>query len=129
MEPSLRLLMIYYGRISIMQRLLYRIYLYLATIRVRLGQRFFNLYLSRRRAALADADLSYLNLSGTNLRGADLRRANLRRCDLTNVDLTAADLSGADLTAALVTEVQLAQAKSLAGATLPDGTILVHRDH
>ena len=111
-----------------MQRLLYRLYLYFATIRVRLGQRFFNIYLSRRRAALANEDLSYLNLSGTDLRGANLRDANLRRCDLTNVDLTGADLSGADLTAARVSEEQLAQVKSLVGATLPDGTIYVYRD-
>ena len=112
----------------IMRRLLYRLYLYVATIRVRLGQRFYNLYLSRQKRALADADLSYLNLSGTDLSGADLRRANLRRCDLTDVNLTGADLSDADLTAARVTEEQLAQAKSLIGATLPDGTIYVYRD-
>ena len=106
-----------------MQRFLYRLYLYIATIRVRAGQRLFNIYLGRRREKLADADLSYLNLSGTNLRGADLRRANLRRCDLTGVNLQDADLSEADLTAALVAQEQLDQAKSLAGATLPDGTI------
>ena len=108
-----------------MQRTLYRLYLYLMTIRVRLGQRFFNIYLRRRRTTLADADLSYLNLSGTDLSGADLRRANLRRCDLTGVNLTGADLSGADLSAALVTNEQLAQVASLAGATLPDGTIYI----
>lgn len=108
-----------------MQRLLYRIYLYLATFRVRWGQRLFNIYLSRRKADLADADLSYLNLSGTNLRDANLRGANLRRCDMRGVNLHNADLRGADLTAALVTEEQLAHAKSLAGATLPDGTIYV----
>ncbi len=113
--------------LNVMQRLLYRLYLYFATIRVRLGQRVYNLYLHRQRSQLANADLSYLNLSGTNLRGADLRGANLRRCDLTNVDLTDADLSGADLTAARVSEAQLAQVKSLVGATLPDGTVYVYR--
>lgn len=110
-----------------MQRLLYRLYLYFATIRVRLGQRFYNIYLHRQRRALAGTDLSYLNLSGTDLSGADLRRANLRRCDLTDVNLSDADLSDADLTAARVTEEQLAQAKSLVGATLPDGTVYAYR--
>ena len=46
--------------LAAMQRLRYRLYLYFATIRVRLGQWFFNLYLSRRRAELADADLDNL---------------------------------------------------------------------
>jgi len=108
-----------------MSRFLYRVYLYVMTINVRVRQRLFNVWLSRRKAELAHADLSYLNLSGTNLRDADLREANLRRCDLTNVDLTGADLSGADLTAALVSEGQLTSAGSLVGTTLPDGTIHV----
>lgn len=106
-----------------MRRFLYRVYLYVMTINVRLRQRLFNIWLSRRKAELAGVDLSYLNLSGTNLRDADLREANLRRTDLTNVDLTDADLSGADLTAALVSDEQLARAGSLSGTTLPDGVI------
>jgi uncharacterized protein YjbI with pentapeptide repeats len=37
--------------------------------------------------------------------------------------LTGANLSGADLTGATVAPEQLAQAKSLRGATMPDGTV------
>ena len=49
-----------------------------------------------------ERDLSGKNLSGANLRGASLEWA---------------DLEGAN-----VTDDQLAQAKSLKGATMPDGT-------
>jgi len=42
--------------------------------------------------------------------------------DLRGTDLSGADLSGADLLSAQVTEGELAQAKSLAGATMPHGT-------
>lgn len=106
-----------------MRRWLYRLYLRLATVRLRLGQRLYAYALGQRKADLAGADLSYLVLSGSNLRNADLRDANLRRADLSNVELEGADLSGADLTGALVSEEQLAQAASLSGTTLPDGTI------
>jgi hypothetical protein len=105
------------------RRSLYRLYLRLATTNIRFRQWLFALALGRRRADLAGADLSYLVLSGTNLRNGNLRDANLRRADLTGVNLQGADLSGADLTGARVTEAQLAQAASLAGTTLPDGTI------
>lgn len=106
-----------------MRRLLYRAYLRWMAWNVLLRQRLFAYWLGRRKDRLMEADLSYLNLSGSNLSGGDLRNANLRRCDLTNVDLTDADLSGADLTLALVSQEQLDRAASLAGATLPDGTI------
>jgi uncharacterized protein YjbI with pentapeptide repeats len=43
--------------------------------------------------------------------------------DLTGADLRQADLSGADLTGAKVTDAQLAQLRSLTGATMPDGTV------
>lgn len=52
-----------------------------------------------------------------NLSGADLIRANL-----SGAILSGADLSGADLSGATVTSKQLAQAKSLTGATMPDGS-------
>jgi len=107
-----------------MSRWLYRLYLQLATVRLRLGQRLFALWLGRR-TDLAGADLSYLVLSGTNLRNADLRDANLQRADLSGVNLQGANLSGANLWGARISEAQLAQAGSLAGATLPDGTIHV----
>ena len=53
-----------------------------------------------------------IDLSGANLRAADLRAANLR----------AANLSAAYLTGAIVTSEQLAPAKSLKGAIMPDGS-------
>ncbi|MCX6046665.1 MAG: pentapeptide repeat-containing protein [Chloroflexi bacterium] len=106
-----------------MREILYRMYAASLNANVWLHHRLFQLYLRHRRAELAGTDLSYLNLQGTNLRGANLRQTNLHRADLTNVNLHDADLSGADLTGARVSERQLAQAKSLAGATLPDGTI------
>ena len=108
-----------------MQRVLYRLYLYTMKAYVDLGQWSYLFFLSRRKAELASADLSYLNLRGANLRHANLREANLRRSDLIGADLAGADLSGADLTAARVTAEQLAQVGSLAGATLPDGTIQI----
>ena len=97
---------------------------------------------------LSGADLSYTNLLYTNLRGADLTNARLSEANLRGADLRGADLRGADLTnaklfgaklfganlheadlheanlrGAIVTPDQLAQAKSLQGATMPDGTI------
>ncbi len=99
-------------------------------------------------ADLRDTDLSraFLNgakLSGTNLSKADLQRADLRRADLHDANLYAAnlhlanlieanllkadlrdaDLSEANLTKANVTPEQLEKAKSLKGATMPDGSI------
>jgi hypothetical protein len=75
-----------------------------------------------RKAHLYAADLEGVDLREANLSGADLRRARLRGADLGGADLTGADLRGADLEGASATEDQLAQATSLAGATLPDGT-------
>ncbi|MFN8492380.1 MAG: pentapeptide repeat-containing protein [Caldilineaceae bacterium] len=106
-----------------MSNLLYRVYAGLLNTNVWLHHRLYQLYLRQRRAQLAGSDLSYLNLQGTNLQGADLRRANLHRADLTNVNLRDADLSDANLTGARVSQNQLDQAKSLTGATLPDGTV------
>ena len=60
------------------------------------------------RAVLIYANLIYANLSGANLIGAVLSRAVL---------------SGTDLRGARAwTNKQLAQARSLVGAVLPDGT-------
>jgi CHAT domain/Pentapeptide repeats (8 copies) len=87
-------------------------------------------------ADLRDAKLSGTNLGGAYLSGADLRGANMSKTslreaqlqrkdelNLRGADLTDADLSGADLTGANITEEQLATCKSLAGATIPDGSI------
>jgi uncharacterized protein YjbI with pentapeptide repeats len=84
------------------------------------------------KANLTLANLSGSDLRGANLRGADLSEADLRLANLSGADLTEADLSGANLTdanlrmvnlsGAKVTDDQLAKAKSLKDATLPDGT-------
>ena len=70
------------------------------------------------KATLYGANLSYADLSAANLTGADLNSANLGGAYLSQADLSQADLSGAqDLT-----QEQLAKAKALTGATMPDGS-------
>lgn len=76
------------------------------------------------RANLLRADLSRADLTGANLSRAYLDGAYLDRCDLSSANLNGAYLSGAGLGGAKVTTEQLAQAASLQGATLPDGTKL-----
>jgi uncharacterized protein YjbI with pentapeptide repeats len=96
-----------------------------------------------RNANLSVSDLSKSYLTGADLNGADLSEAdlkntflffaklidaNLRGADLSGAnlylaDLSGADMDGADLTKAIVTTLQLDQAKSLKGATMPDGSI------
>jgi len=66
-----------------------------------------------QNADLEGVDLSYANLSG----------AELVTLDLTKTDLSGADLSGANLSKAKVTDEQLDAARSLEGATMPDGSI------
>jgi uncharacterized protein YjbI with pentapeptide repeats len=63
------------------------------------------------------------DLSGTNLEGADLSNADLSGTNLEGADLTSAYLRYADLSGAEgVTGEQLEQqAKSLKGATMPNG--------
>jgi uncharacterized protein YjbI with pentapeptide repeats len=63
-------------------------------------------------AELIGADLSEAFLTGTNLKLSNFRLANLKD----------ANLIDADLTDAIISTKQLASAKSLQGATLPDGT-------
>lgn len=85
-----------------------------------------------RSAGLVSADLVYATLSRADLSGADLLLAKLRSADLTEANLSKAQMRGAilrqaDLTeadmsgASGVTDAQLAEAKSLEGATMPDG--------
>ena len=94
-------------------------------------------------ADLQDIRLTGTDLHGANLSGADLRRAYLTGMRLANVDLSEADLTDANLwgaeledtdltnanltnaklTNALVTLQQLDKAKSIKGATMPDGSI------
>lgn len=74
------------------------------------------------RANLSYADLFKANLTNCRLTNADLSHADLSQANLTNADLTRADLSGAKLIGAKITEEQLARARSLTGAILPDGS-------
>jgi uncharacterized protein YjbI with pentapeptide repeats len=91
-----------------------------------------------KEAVLLYANLEGANLIGAQLVGANLAEANLRRATLWRANLLRAYLSGADLNGARLWIAdpkvahqeatlmlkQLAQARSLAGATLPDGTKL-----
>ncbi len=83
------------------------------------------------RADLSGTDLSYTNLSMTKLNEANLSGANLSGSDLVGVsfgevsllaDLSRADLSRVNLARTSITNEQLKQAKSLQGATMPDGS-------
>jgi hypothetical protein len=88
-----------------------------------------NLFVTELQAAnLHGANLSGANLHGTNMTGAelllaDLSGANLLGANLYGANLLGADLHEADLRGAKVTAGQLTQAKSLEGATMPDGTV------
>jgi len=83
-------------------------------------------------ANLMDAKLRSANLDGADLRGAYLLDANLRDAtlidaklrgaDLLDANLEGAELRGANLTNANLSDTQLSKAKSLEGATMPDGT-------
>lgn len=75
------------------------------------------------RIDLSGADLSNANLSEAELYSADLSGAHLWGVDLSGADLIDANLSNANLTKAKITEEQLREAKSLTGATMPDGSI------
>lgn len=105
-------------------------------------------YVNLNRADLTVANLREADLSGANLSGADLSYANLRGADLTDANLTGTSLNdtqmyganlsgalldGADLSGANMSETnlenvtvaqkQLDEARSLKGATMPDGSI------
>jgi len=106
----------------------YRAFLTMHRVNLALRRWLFQLTLRGRKDRLAGADLSYLDLRGANLRGANLHEAILIRADLREVNLReatllGADLSGARLAGANVTLDQLSSARSLEGATLPDGTV------
>jgi uncharacterized protein YjbI with pentapeptide repeats len=81
-------------------------------------------------ANLVGVDLIGANLQRTSLSSAQLERANLNEAvlieaDMFNTDLTGADLTGANLKGAkyITVEELEKQAKSLKGATMPDGSI------
>jgi uncharacterized protein YjbI with pentapeptide repeats len=68
---------------------------------------------------LSYATLNYVNLTHANLAGADLHGSDMR-----DINLTGANLSGANLKDVTeLTSAQLATAKSLIGATMPNGTL------
>ncbi|MBN8658321.1 MAG: pentapeptide repeat-containing protein [Anaerolineae bacterium] len=96
-------------------------------------------------ANLQNADLLNAKLQGVNFGNADLRNANFTNADLQSArfysdfnyslylkkqklpsklaNLAGANLAGANLKGAMVTPEQLAQAKSLKGTIMPDGTV------
>ena len=81
-------------------------------------------------AMMEGANLSESDLSESNLREADLAGAFLSRADLNGSLTGGADLSEADLTDIMGwTEEQLRAAKSLEGATMPDGQTLKSADN
>lgn len=80
----------------------------------------YNIYL--HKVDLQDANLQKTDLRGAILRDAILWNTDFRGADLRDADLYAAEMQGADLSEAKVTNEQLEQAKSLEGATMPDGT-------
>jgi hypothetical protein len=67
-------------------------------------------------------NLSSINLQGANLKDASFKNANLKDANLRSTYLGSADFSGANLQGAYVSKEQLMQAKSLKGATMPDGS-------
>jgi uncharacterized protein YjbI with pentapeptide repeats len=68
---------------------------------------------------LSDATLIYTNLNNANLAGT-----NLQATDLHNVSLAGANLAGANLKDAVgLTADQISQARTLKGATMPDGSV------
>jgi len=75
------------------------------------------------KANLSNSNFTNFNLSNADLTDANLSNTNFTNTNLSNADLTDADLTDADLTNVKVTPEQLAKAKSLKGATMPDGSI------
>jgi uncharacterized protein YjbI with pentapeptide repeats len=73
---------------------------------------------SLRGANLKDVKLSEAVLSGADLREVDLSGADLREANLSGADLSDANLRG--ITGVTLPELER-QAKSLQGATMPDG--------
>ena len=73
------------------------------------------------RAHLQYSDLDAAFMSDANLSGAYLKKAKLFNAQLKGADLSGAILKEADLTDADVSEKQLLTAKSLEGATMPNG--------
>jgi uncharacterized protein YjbI with pentapeptide repeats len=79
-------------------------------------------YANLERANLSGANLSWANLSKATLEKANLSEANLSGANLDDVRLHGANLTGAFLLGARVSLKSLATAKTLANATMPDGS-------
>jgi|GEM_PF-1911662 len=77
--------------------------------------------LLQSNTSLAGIDLRGVNLESGNLSGVNLNSTNLRGARLTGANLKGAYLF-TDLSKTEVTQDHLVQAKSLNGATMPDGT-------
>ncbi|MCC6298650.1 MAG: pentapeptide repeat-containing protein [Anaerolineales bacterium] len=73
-------------------------------------------------ARLWEANLQDANLTGANMSRASLWKANLQNAILADANLQGAILVEANLRDATVTEEQLSKAKSIQGATMPNGT-------
>jgi uncharacterized protein YjbI with pentapeptide repeats len=76
---------------------------------------------------LSDSNPEFVDLTSANLQDANLQNANLHYSRLNFAKLQGAilggcNLQGSDLTGTRVSNKQLATAKSLSGATMPDGT-------
>jgi uncharacterized protein YjbI with pentapeptide repeats len=72
-------------------------------------------------AILTNVNLSDSDLQDTNLLAADLSEANLQGANLEGANLEGAVLTNANLEDANVTDEQLDTARSLKGATMPNG--------
>ena len=82
-------------------------------------------YTTLRNATLTNADLKGANLYHAVLKNANLSGAILIDADLSEADLSNANLEGVNLKDAIISitnEALEKQAKSLKGATMPDGT-------
>lgn len=79
-------------------------------------------FANMERATLTGANLGWANLSKVNLEKANLSEANLSGANLDDARLHGANLAGAFLFGARVSLKSLSAAKTLANATMPDGT-------
>ncbi|CAM4811066.1 unnamed protein product [Rotaria magnacalcarata] len=69
------------------------------------------------------ASMKNIDLTGATLEMCNFNDANLAGCIMTNANINLSYFVGSDLTGCQgITDVQLAQAKSIAGAILPNGT-------
>jgi hypothetical protein len=90
------------------------------------GLNFSRIYLKNRNLTglnFSGVFMIEANLINTNLTNSNFSSATLTDADLTGANLSHTNLTDADLTGAKVTPEQLAKAKSLKYAIMPDGSI------